>query len=197
MGYLSSEKNNMVKKTVLLFVSSTMITLASYAQTTRNYIADNVPLAQELMKENNIPASVILGIAIHESASGTSKIAKYLNNHFGVKGSNSNTKIKSSYKGYESVEDSYLHFIDFMHSRAAFNKLFVKYGKTDYLHWAKGIQKGGYAHSRTWSSQVIALIKKYELFKYDEVPPSKLEDVPVAAVASKKPIQVKIQQDKS
>jgi flagellum-specific peptidoglycan hydrolase FlgJ len=197
MDYLSFEKNNMIKKVLLLIVTAGMFSLGSYAQTTRNYIDTNLPLAQELMKENHIPASVILGIAIHESASGTSKIARYLNNHFGVKGSNSNAKIKSSYKGYESVEDSYLHFIDFMHSREAFNKLFEKYGQGDYKNWAKGIQKGGYAHSRTWASQVITLIKKYELFKYDVAPPTELETVPVARVNAKKQKPVTLQKDNS
>lgn len=181
----------------MLCVTGTMISLGSYAQTTKNYIAENLPLAQELMKENNIPASVILGIAIHESASGTSKIARYLNNHFGVKGSNNSSQIKSSYKDYESVEDSYLHFISFMHSRAAFNKLFDKYDKKDYLHWAKGIQKGGYAHSKAWASQVIGLIKKYELFKYDELPPSTLEQIPVARVTVKKSKPLTLQKDNS
>jgi flagellum-specific peptidoglycan hydrolase FlgJ len=197
MGYLSFEKNNMVKKLLLLCVTSSIFSLASHAQTTRNYIAENLPLAQELMKENNMPASVILGIAIHESGSGTSKVARYLNNHFGVKGSNTNSEIKSSYKDYESVADSYLHFMTFMHSRAAFAKLFDKYDKKDYLHWAKGIQKGGYAHSKTWSAQVIALIKKYELFKYDDLPPAQLQAIPVARVAVKKSKPITIQKDNS
>jgi flagellum-specific peptidoglycan hydrolase FlgJ len=195
MGYLSFEKNNMVKKLLLLCVASTMLSLGSNAQTTREYIAENLPLAQELMRENNIPASVILGIAIHESASGTSKIARYMNNHFGVKGANNNSQIKSSYKDYESVEDSYLHFITFMHKRAAFQKLFDKYDKKDYMHWAKGIQKGGYAHSKTWASQVIGLIKKYELFKYDDLPPSKLEQIPVARVIARKEKPITLRKD--
>jgi flagellum-specific peptidoglycan hydrolase FlgJ len=184
-----------MRKLLLLFVSSTCISFASYAQTTRDYIEDNLPLAQELMKKNHIPASVILGIAIHESAAGTSKIAKYLNNHFGVKGRNGSRKIKSSYKDYETVEDSYLHFIEFMHSRTAFNTLFDKYADDDYLGWAKGIQKGGYAHSKLWSAQVIGLIKKYELFKYDVLPPEKLEKVPVARLAIKKLKLVRLQRD--
>jgi len=197
MGYLSFEKNNMVKKLLLLFVSSTLISLSSYAQTTRNYIEENLPLAQELMKENHIPASIILGIAIHESAAGTSKIARYLNNHFGVKGDNKSKKIKSSYKGYESVEDSYNHFIEFMHSRSAFAKLFDKYDEDDYLNWARGIQKGGYASSRSWASQVIGLIKKYELFKYDDLPPSKLQPVPVAKLKVNKAKPITLQKTDS
>jgi flagellum-specific peptidoglycan hydrolase FlgJ len=170
MDYLSSEKNNMIKKILFTGLFTFMISFAASAQTTLNYIQDNLTHAQELMRENHIPASVILAIAIHESAAGTSKIARYLNNHFGVKGSNSNTKIRSAYKDYDCAADSYDHFIEFMHSRASFNKLFDKYGEDDYIGWAKGIQRGGYAHSKTWASQVIALIKKYELFQYDENP---------------------------
>jgi flagellum-specific peptidoglycan hydrolase FlgJ len=183
----------MVKKFLFVLISVGLLHFASYAQTTRNYIDDNLPLAQQLMKENNIPASIILGIAIHESAAGTSKIARYLNNHFGVKGANDSKKIKSSYKGYSSVEDSYHNFIDFLQSRTAFSKLFIKYGDNDYASWAKGIQKGGYAHSKTWSSQVIALIKKYELFKYDNDPDAALRMLgPVAAISKNiRPLSVR------
>ncbi len=160
----------MIKKFLFVCVSVLFLHFGASAQTTRNYIEENLPLAQRLMRENNIPASIILGIAIHESAAGTSKIARYLNNHFGVKGENNSKKIRSSYKSYSSVEDSYHHFIDFLQSRTAFSNLFTKYGGSDYASWAKGIQRGGYAHSNAWSSQVIALIKKYELFKYDNDP---------------------------
>ncbi len=39
------------------------------------------------------------------------------------------------------------------------------------------IQRAGYARSRTWASQVIGLIKKYELFQYDERPEDYVEAV--------------------
>jgi hypothetical protein len=84
-----------------------------------------------------------------------------------------------------------------MHSREAFNKLFEKYGQGDYKNWAKGIQRGGYAHSRTWASQVITLIKKYELFKYDTAQPTDLQTVPVAGVIAKKQKPVTLQKDNS
>lgn len=183
----------MIKKFLFVFLSVGLLHLSTYAQTTRNYIEDNLPLAQKLMKENNIPVSIILGIAIHESAAGTSKIARYLNNHFGVKGKNDSKAIRSSYKGYSSVEDSYHHFIDFLQSRTAFSNLFTKYGGNNYAGWAKGIQRGGYAHSKTWSAQVIALIKKYDLSQYDNDPNAALKMLgPVAALSKKiKPLPVK------
>jgi flagellum-specific peptidoglycan hydrolase FlgJ len=167
----------MIKKLTFIWISLLFAASVSHAQTTLQYINNNVAYAQQLMKENHIPASIILAVAIHESAAGTSKIAKYLNNHFGVKGKNSSHKIKSAYKEYTSVEDSYDHFIEVLQDKASFNRLFDKYDEEDYTDWAKGIQRGGYAHSKLWSSKVIALIEKYELFKYDKKPGQYLQAV--------------------
>jgi len=155
------------------------------AQSTEDYIAAHVEHAQSLMRTHKLPASIILAVAIHESAAGKSKIARYLNNHFGVKGSNSNTEIRSAYRDYPTVDSSYNHFVYFLHSRTYFNVLFDKYDQYDFKSWARGIQRGGYAHSRTWASQVIALINKYELYQYDERPDDYLEVVlPVAEVVT-------------
>ncbi|RZJ19894.1 MAG: LysM peptidoglycan-binding domain-containing protein, partial [Acinetobacter sp.] len=100
---------------------------------------------------------------------------------------NTNTEIRSSYRDYPTVDSSYNHFVAFLHSRSYFDVLFSKYDQYDFKNWAKGIQHGGYAHSRTWSSQVIALINKYQLYLYDERPDDYLETVlPVAEVAVKK-----------
>lgn len=158
------------------------------AQSTEDYIAEHVEHAQELMREHQLPASIILAVAIHESAAGKSKIARYLNNHFGVKGANSNTEIRSSYRDYPTVDSSYNHFVSFLHSRPYFDVLFEKYDQYDYKNWARGIQRGGYAHSRSWASQVIGLIKKYELYLYDERPDDYEEqpDPIIATPANKK-----------
>jgi len=142
------------------------------AQTVEHYIESNAFQAQYLMQNYGLPASVVLAVAIHESAAGTSKIARYLNNHFGIKGKNNSKEIQSAYQGYPSVDSSYLHFVTFLKSRRYFNVLFEKYNPYDYKAWALGIQRGGYAASRTWASQVINIIKKYELFKYDRFPGS-------------------------
>ncbi|MCZ6914225.1 MAG: LysM peptidoglycan-binding domain-containing protein, partial [Rickettsia endosymbiont of Ixodes persulcatus] len=101
---------------------------------------------------------------------GNSRIAQHLNNHFGVKGPNTNLEIQSSYRDYLNADESYSHFVEIMETRSPFNALFAKYDQYDYRGWARGIQRSGYAHSRSWSSQVVALVKKYELYKYDERP---------------------------
>lgn len=176
----------MFKSLLLVWLSVISITFSVGAQTTAEYIAEHAEYAQTLMREHKIPASVILAVAIHESASGTSKIARYLNNHFGIKGANSNTEIRSSYKGYPSVQKSYDSFLEFLKSRSSFTSLFEKYDQFDYRNWARGIQRGGYARSRTWASQIIGIIKKNDLSQYDERPDDYVEPpAPVVATRSR------------
>lgn len=165
----------MIKKLCWVWLSISLIAGTAKAQSTQEYIADHIDCAQSLMRLHKIPASLIMAIAIHESASGNSKIARYMNNHFGIKGPNSNTEIRSSYRDYETIEASYDHFIEFLQSRSSFQPLFDHLDQYDYRAWARGIQRGGYAHSRLWASQVIGLIKKHELYQYDERPDDYIE----------------------
>lgn len=149
---------------LLLFIC----TAATAQQSTASkYIELYKDAAIRQMNKNGVPASIILGVAMHESGSGTSKIAKYLNNHFGMKGKNNSTQISSAYKGYESTEESYEDFIGALKRHEKFNRLFDKFSDSDYMGWAIGIQRGGYAASKTWAKQVIGIIRKYQLYQYD------------------------------
>lgn len=176
----------MIKKLLWVWLSVTFISFAARAQSTEDYIAERLSYAQELMREHKIPASIILAVAIHESAAGQSKIARYMNNHFGVKGPNTNEEIRSAYRDYPTIEESYDHFIEFLKSRSSFSSLFEKYDQYDYRGWARGIQRGGYARSRSWASQVVGLIKKYELYQYDERPDDYIEPAVVVSTKSRK-----------
>lgn len=154
--------------TLVCLVCLPGINLAQSAAT--KYIEAYKQEAVDKMNKYGVPASIVLGVAMHESGSGTSKVSKFLNNHFGMKGRSGPKKIKSSYKGYDSVSHSYEDFISLLKNRGQFSKLFGKYSDHDYRNWAKGIQKGGYASSRTWSSQVMAIIQKYKLYELDNRP---------------------------
>ncbi|HCN83224.1 MAG TPA: hemagglutinin [Sphingobacteriaceae bacterium] len=172
---------------VLLFTSC-----ATFGQSVAaKYIELYKDAAIKIMNENGIPASIVLGVAIHESGSGTSKIARILNNHFGFKGQNSSNKIQSAYKEYDSVEASYADFAFLLKDRSKFRPLFDQYSSFDYFNWAKGIQRAGYASSKTWASQVLAIIKKYELYQYDNRPADYVEPVPEPVVNSSKSSPVK------
>jgi len=181
---MTARENKM--KNILTFCLLLLSVIIAKAQDTEDYIAEHVEVAQELMRDHKIPASIILAVAIHESAAGNSRIAQHLNNHFGVKGPNNNEEIRSAYRDYESDEESYNHFVELMETRAPFNSLFDKYDQYDYKGWAKGIQRSGYARSRTWASQVIAMVNKYNLYQYDERPEDYVEPVTKAPVYHRK-----------
>ncbi|WP_185212728.1 glycoside hydrolase family 73 protein [Sphingobacterium mizutaii] len=158
------------RKIFVVCILITLSTLRLYAQdyTTKSYIEKHSPAAQTLMRETGVPASVILAVAIHESAYGNSRIARYLNNHFGIKGKNNSKKIRSAYKGYGSVLDSYRDFVGLLQRRKATQPLFDKHNSEDYKGWIKGIARSGYSETGDWSRKVISTIDTYDLEKYDE-----------------------------
>ena len=165
-------------KKILLIACLLSSTFAASAQNTSSSYVDKFKSnAIRIMHESGVPASIILAIAMHESASGNSKLARVQNNHFGVKGKSpvSYTGRKptgSSYKQYDSPMDSFQDFARIMTERKQFSHLSRSLSHYDYKSWVKGIQRSGYASSHTWGSQVLGLIRKYELNAYDEQPDS-------------------------
>lgn len=153
---------------VCVVTTCTILSAKAQNYTTKSYIEEHGPAAQELMRETGVPASVILAVAIHESAYGNSRIARYLNNHFGIKGKNNSKKIRSAYKGYGNVKESYRDFVGLLQRRKATRPLFDKHASDDYKSWIRGIARGGYSESGDWSRKVISTIDQYDLEKFDE-----------------------------
>jgi len=140
--------------------------------TAGEYIEQYKDLAISYMQAHGCPASIILAVAMHESAYGNSRIARYLNNHFGIKGPNNSTEIRSAYKGYASVEESYGDFIDFLKRREQTQALFDRLKPHEYSQWARGIARAGYAQSPVWATTIIGMIKKYNLDMFDVSDPT-------------------------
>lgn len=174
-------------KKILLITTLLISTLAASAQknTSQSYIDKFKDDAIRIMHETGIPASIVLGVAMHESANGNSTIAQGLNNQFGVKGGGGavfikhHKKVRSSYKKYDSVLESFQDFARIMTERKQFSHLADALTHYDYTGWAKGIQHSGYASSRKWAAQVLGIIKKYDLNDLDENPsdqPKELAD---------------------
>jgi flagellum-specific peptidoglycan hydrolase FlgJ len=129
----------------------------------QSYIEKFKDNAIRIMHETGVPASIILGVAMHESASGKSAIAKNLNNQFGVKGGGTvvyyknNKKVRSSYKRYDSVMDSFQDFARIMTERKQFSHLainlpstIIKPGQKAYNAAAMQAAKNG--RHRFWAS---------------------------------------------
>jgi flagellum-specific peptidoglycan hydrolase FlgJ len=165
-------------KKFLLITTLLISALAASAQnnTSESYIQKFKDDAIRIMHETGVPASIILGVAMHESGCGNSNIARNLNNQFGVKGGGTsvyykhNKKVRSPYKQYDSVMDSFQDFARIMTERKQFSHLADQLSHYDYLGWARGIQRSGYCSSHKWSAQVLGIIQKYQLNSFDEKP---------------------------
>src|SRR5580658_9736887 len=157
-----------------LLVSALLV--SAQKNTPKSYIDQFKDCAISIMHQTGVPASIILGVAMHESSCGNSALAQHLNNQFGVKGGSHNVyyrhnkKVSTAYKRYESVYDSFQDFARIMTERSEFSGLAGQFTHFDYQGWAHGIQKHGYAHDRKWSKYVLTIIEKYQLYLFDEKP---------------------------
>lgn len=153
----------------MLSILLVVLTFASsMAQSSAQYIDQHKDLAQKLMNEHGVPASVILAVAMHESANGGSKIAKHLHNHFGIKGKNNSRKIRSAYKGYGSVRESYNDFVAFLKKRSRTKPLFESNRGSNSRLWVRNMAKSGYSETGSWSKQILATIKRHNLTAFDQ-----------------------------
>lgn len=128
------------------------------------YIQQYRPLADSLQEVYGIPAGVMLGVAIIESGSGTSRNAKLLNNHFGIVGKNNLLKtkgIKSRYKQYASPAASYVGFCQMLSRKKFYAKL---KGNMDYKQWLDAMAKARYSEAPVeWKKRITAAIRKHKL----------------------------------
>lgn len=117
-------------------------------------------VAVDLMEEYDIPASVILGVSMLESGYGTSNVSQTKNNYFGI-------RTGSHYREYETDIDSFIDFCKVLSRKKYYANLTDK-EIIDYKIWIDKINNGGYAESEHWHPRVLAIVKKYELYKIDE-----------------------------
>ena len=166
-------------KHVLLSCVLALYFSLTFAQSKQNsglkYIEEYHQLAIQEMQLTGIPASITLAQAMHESANGTSQLAKKANNHFGVKCTanwkgkrfyRNNNRRNSCFRKYETVEDAYKDRSRFLSNNKKYAFLF-KYSNTDYKNWAWGLQRSGYASSKKYAKLLLKTIKVYDLQKYD------------------------------
>lgn len=141
-----------------LFISCTL------SGQSRTFVQRYRPMVDSLSDAYGIPSAVILGIAIIESASGTSRNCKLLNNFFGMEGKNNLRKtkgIKTRYKQYPDAAASFADFCRLMTRKKFYKKL--KGNMNDKL-WIDAISKAGYSEAPAlWKQRVNATIRKHRL----------------------------------
>ena len=165
-------------------------------QRTHWYVNTYSQVAINEMKKFGIPASITMAQGILESSSGKGELALKSNNHFGIK-CHSTWKGKKVYhdddeKGecfrkYRNSETSYRDHSLFLNSRSRYSFLF-KLKKNNYIKWAKGLKKAGYATDPAYANKLISIIERYELWKLDgsKKPLNKSKEKRVSKKESKK-----------
>lgn len=150
---------------VIILAFSILFFTAGAQNTAVNYIEKYDSLAVEILVRYQIPASLVLGVAMHESASGTSNLCITRHNHFGVK-----IRVKSKsghhsiYRTFNTDEDAYLNFGEMIARRQYYQQL---KGDMDYMKWLKAMKASGYARSSSWVGIIDKTIKKYGLTRFD------------------------------
>lgn len=143
--------------------------------TTLSYIETFKGVAIEEMNRYGIPASITLAQGIIESGSGNSSLAKYANNHFGIKCTSEwhgkayykdDDKSNDCFRVYKDARESYKDHSEFL-KRKRYSGLF-ELDKNDYVNWAKGLKQAGYATNPNYPNLLINTIEKYQLHQYDQ-----------------------------
>ena len=167
-------------------------------QRTHWYVNTYSKISIDEMKKFGIPASITMAKGILETNSGKGSLALKSNNHVGIK-CHKGWKVKKVYhdddaKGecfrkYKNPDKSYRDHSIFLESRDRYNFLF-KLNKRNYVKWAKGLKKAGYATDPKYADKLISIIERYELWKLDgsKKPLNKSREKKL----SKKQVEVKI-----
>jgi len=173
-----------MRKIIMILVFA--LTQAAFAQpaskriTRSEYIELYKGEAVKGMNHSGVPASITLAQGILESGDGNSPLARYANNHFGIKCHSSwtgKTFIQDDdskdecFRKYKTALESFSDHSDFL-KRKRYAALF-ELKITDYKGWAKGLKAAGYATNPKYPQLLIRIIEENDLAKYDKMKPGK------------------------
>lgn len=172
--------------TIGIFLLQACAILAAPEKDASLFFQQFAEIAQNEMRQNDIPASIKLGQAALESAFGRSELAVKGNNYFGIKcrgnvdcmptviklkdddlNSEGDT-ILSTFMAFENPEESFLMHSEFIKSNMKRYGFLFELKPDDYKGWAHGLKKAGYATDPKYAEKLISMIERYELHKYDK-----------------------------
>ena len=171
--YKSKKNQKSIKQSTVIENEDQKITSFDRAEL---YINTYSSVAKSEMNKYGIPASITLAQGLLESGMGIGYLAKNANNHFGIK-CHKNWKGGRIYydddeKGecfrvYLNPLESYYDHSIFLKDRSRYSFLF-DLKSNDYIGWAKGLKKAGYATDPKYSTKLISLIERYNLSRFDD-----------------------------
>ena len=175
---IMSRKTKLLIYFILIFFAIDLLAQpAEYRMSRKEYIEKYREDAIKEMLEDGVPASITIAQGIVESSDGNSPLAKYANNHFGIKCrsewagptfTQDDDAKNECFRKYYTVYDSYRDHSDILKSRRWYAPLFAL-KRTDYKGWAYGLKKAGYATNPKYADMLIKIIEDNKLYEYDKL----------------------------
>jgi LysM repeat protein len=140
-----------------------------------DYISTYKDLAVSEMQRTGVPASITLAQGMLESDYGRSSLARFANNHFGIKCHNDWTgqtfrmnddRRNECFRKYRRPEDSFYDHSDFLKAGSRYSFLF-DLDRTNYKAWAQGLKRAGYATNPDYANMIIRKIEENRLYEFD------------------------------
>ena len=123
---------------------------------TEKYIKDNLRYLTETASD--IPMSIVIGQAILESDRGKSRVAKELNNHFGLRIFDKK-KRKYIYLSFKSKKECFAE-----HTKRLKNPRYREcFANRNFEDWADKLRKCGYCPEASYPARLKKVIKTYKL----------------------------------
>ncbi|MBK8144374.1 MAG: glucosaminidase domain-containing protein [Bacteroidetes bacterium] len=168
----------MIKKILTCFASVSIFCCQHvFAQNENDILAYIDKFKGFAIEEQNrvgVPAAITLAQGIHETAAGKSELATEANNHFGIKCKanwtgetflHDDDKKQECFRKYLNAQQSYIDHSDFLKAGSRYAFLF-ELEITDYVSWAAGLKRAGYATNPLYVKRLTDLVEKYNLQQY-------------------------------
>ncbi len=148
------------------------------------FIAAIGEAAVESHEATGVPASVTIAQAILESYWGSSRLAKDANNYFGIKAQTKpgpagvlwldvwevvggrNVVQREPFRVYNSVAESFVDHGHFFLENGRYGAALA--ARRDARQFAREVNRAGYATDPAYASKLIALMDRYDLYRFDE-----------------------------
>lgn len=140
-----------------------------------NFISLYVVELLAIKSPTDIPVSIQVAIAAHESNWGRSRLSKKYNNYYGIKchGSKGCIKMgKARWKTYESKEEGLMSFSTFVRANPRYKPCFNCNKKENVKErancWAMQLHKQGYCPDKGYDKRLISTLNINNLYQLDQ-----------------------------
>jgi flagellum-specific peptidoglycan hydrolase FlgJ len=150
-----------------------------------HFIGSIAEAAVESADRTGVPASVTIAQAILESYWGSSRLAREANNYFGIKAQTKlgsagsvwfdvweviggrNVMQSQAFRAYTNIAESFVDHGLFFVENGRYARAMA--ARDDARQFAREINRAGYATDPAYSSKLIGLMDRYDLYRYDSV----------------------------